>query len=221
MRFAHPILILCAATLLAAQPSVPLELPPPATGGATLADALMGRRTIRTLAGPGLTLDEAGQLLWAAQGENRPGRRTVPSAHAKYPLELYLLTSGSASLPAGLYHYQSSGHKLIRMADGTPGQVLGKVNGMQSWIAAAPAVFVVAGAPTRMDPSGKGSALTFTYYEGGAAAQDLLLQATALGLDAGTAGGLDMAALAKVLKLPAEVQILTVLPVGREKSPNA
>jgi SagB-type dehydrogenase family enzyme len=221
MKLARLLLVLSTTCLLAAPPTLPLDLPPAASGGATLADALMGRKTIRTLGGPGLTLAEAGQLLWAAQGENRDGRRTVPSAHAKYPLKLYLLTAGSDSLAAGFYLYQSAGNKLLKQADFTPAATLEKVKGMQSWISAAPAVFVVAGVPTQMDPTGKGDGLTLTYYEGGAAAQDLLLQAVALGLDAGTAAGLDMAALGQALNLASDTRILTVLPVGREKSPNS
>lgn len=90
---------------------------------------------------------------------------------------------------------------------------------MQPWIASSPAVFIMAGVPTRIDPTGKDASLTF--YEGGAAAQCLLLQAVALGLDAGTAAGLDMDALSQALKLPADNRILIVLPVGREKTPNS
>jgi SagB-type dehydrogenase family enzyme len=219
MPLTRPALALFATVFLSAQEALPVKLPAPASGGATLAETLAGRKTIRTLGGPGLTLAETGQLLWAAQGENRPGKRTVPSAHAHYPLEVYLLTKGSATLPAGFYHYQPTGHQIQKLADGSPEATLGKLKGMQPWIAAAPAVFVVAGVPTRIDPSGKNSSLTF--YEGGAAAQDLLLQAVALGLDAGTAAGIDMAALGQTLKLPAGTQAMIVLPVGREKGPNS
>ena len=215
MLLTRPALALFITGLLGAQEALPLKLPAPATGGAALADTLAGRKTIRTLGGPGLTLNEASQLLWAAQGENRPGKRTVPSAHSGYPLELYLATVGDATLPGGFYHYQTSGHQLKKLMDGGPNALMGKVKRMQPWIASAPAVFVVAGVPTRIDASGKNSSLTF--YEGGAAAQCLLLEAVALGLEAGTAAGLDMEALGQALKLPAGTQILTVLPVGREK----
>jgi nitroreductase len=109
----------------------------------------------------------------------------------------------------------------MKLADGSPQATLGKLKGMQPWISAAPAVFVMAGVPTRIDSALKGNALSFTYYEAGGAAQDLLLEASALGLAAGTAGGLDMAALGQALNLPAGTQALMVLPVGREKSPNA
>jgi nitroreductase len=80
-------------------------------------------------------------------------------------------------------------------------------------------VFVVGGVPTRIDPTGKNPSLTF--YEGGAAAQSLLLQAVALGLDAGTAAGINMEAVAQAMKLPSGTQSMMVLPVGREKSPNS
>ncbi len=215
MRLLRPTLALCAALLLGAQDSAPLKLPMTPANGASLHTALQGRATARTLIGPGLTLAEASQLLWAAQGENRPGKRVVPSAHAKYPLELYLLTSGSPDLAPSLYHYLPAGHQLARMAVGTPQTLLGAVKGMQAWIKDAPAVFVMAGDSSRI---GEGAlALNLTYYEGGAAAQGLLLQASALGLGAGTAAGVDLEAVARILKLPKGTQVMTLLPVGHVK----
>lgn len=207
-----------AALLLGAQAPTALKLPQTTAEGASLQTALKGRATVRTLAGPALSLAEAGQLLWAAQGENRPGKRVVPSAHAKYPLELYLITAGSADLAAGTYHYRAAGHTLNRLADitpGTPGTLLGTIKGMQPWIKEAPAVFVVAGEASRI---GEGApALNLTYYEGGAAAQGLLLQAAALGLGAGTAAGVDLEAVTRALKLPKGTQTLMLLPVGHAK----
>jgi SagB-type dehydrogenase family enzyme len=208
-------LALCTALLLGAQDATPLKLPTTPTAGASLQTALQGRATARTLTGPAPTLAEASQLLWAAQGENRTGKRVVPSAHAKYPLELYLVTSGSADLARGLYRYLPAGHQLTRMTDGTPQTLLGTVKGMQAWIKDAPAVFVMAGDPSRI---GEGAAaLNLTYYEAGAAAQDLLLEASALGLGVGTAAGVDMDAVARTLKLPKGTQVLTLLPVGHVK----
>jgi SagB-type dehydrogenase family enzyme len=211
----HSTLALYSALLLGAQAPAPLKLPQATAEGATLQAALKGRATVRTLSGPGISLAEAGQLLWAAQGENRPGKRVVPSAHAKYPLELYLITAGSADLAAGTYLYRAAGHQLSRLADGTPGTLLGTIKGMQAWIKDAPAVFVVVGEPSRI---GEGApALNLTYYEGGAAAQGLLLQAAALGLGAGTAAGVDLEAVTRALKLPKGTQTLILLPVGHGK----
>jgi SagB-type dehydrogenase family enzyme len=202
------------ATLLVSAAEAPLKLPAAATGGATLAAALQGRRSVRALGGAGLTLAEAGQLLWAAQGENRPGKRTVPSAHGRYPLELHLLSGGSGTLAAGHYRYDPAGHRLLRAGDGDPRALLGALKAMQAWIPAAPAVCVIAGTPARIGADAQ--ALALTYYEAGAAAQALLLQATALGLGAGTATGVDLEAVGQALKLPAGTRALVVLPLGRE-----
>ncbi len=205
-------LALSAALLLGAQAPAPLKLPVIPADGTSLHAALQGRATVRALTGPALSLAEASQLLWAAQGENRPGKRVVPSAHAKYPLELYLITAGSADLAAGTYHYRAAGHTLTRLADGTPRTLLGAIQGMQAWIKEAPAVVAVAGDANRI---GDGApALNLTYYEGGAAAQGLLLQAAALGLGAGTAAGVDLEAVTRALKLPKGTHTLMLLPVG-------
>jgi SagB-type dehydrogenase family enzyme len=213
MKIVGSVVALLITLTLGAEDGAKLKLPAPDTaGGATLLTALWGRKTVRTLAGPALTLPEASRLLWAAQGENRPGKRAVPSARGKYPLELYLTTSGSATLPAGLYHYLPSEHQVVRSGDGGPAALLGKIKGMQSWISNAPEVFVVAGDTSRLGGGEYG--LSYTFYEGGAAAQDLLLQATALGLGAGTAAGVDLAAVAQALKLPAGNRVLVLLPVG-------
>lgn len=216
MRTLRAVLVLASALALVAQEAAPIHLPPaPTAGGPSLASALRDRATVRSLAGPAPSLAEASQLLWAAQGENRPGRRTAPSAHAKYPLEVYLVTAGTQDLPAGVYHYRPSGHLAAKVGEGNPETVLGPVKGMQGWIKGAPAVFVVAGEPSRIDPGPQGLALT--WYEAGAAAQGLLLQAAALNLGAGTAVGVDMAMVGKALKLPAGTQALVLLPVGHPK----
>ena len=215
MHVFRPTLAVCAALLLGAQEPAPLKLPATPIEGTSLLSALKGRATVRTLFGPAPTLAEASQLLGAAQGENRPGKRVAPSAHAKYPLELYLVTAGSTDLAPGLYRYLPAGHRLTRQADGTPSMLLGPIKGMQAWIKDAPAVFVVAGDASRL---GEGtSALNLTYYEGGAAAQGLLLQASALGLGGGTAVGVDLEAVGRTLKLPRGTQILSLLPVGHVK----
>jgi SagB-type dehydrogenase family enzyme len=209
------LLAILAGAALVAKDAASLPLTPPErSGGAALAEALWARRTARNLAGPGLSLAEASRLLWAAQGENRPGRRVAPSARAKYPLELYLLTTGSQTLPAGVYHYLPAGHRLERVGEGSP-LLLNQVKGMQAWIAAAPAVFLVAGVPARLGAGGE-QPLCLTYYEAGEAAQGLLLQASALGLGAGTATGVDLEAAGRLLSLPSGQRALAVLPVGRE-----
>jgi len=89
-----------------------IVLPPfEKTHAFTLEQALLLRRTSRSYNGNrSLTREELSRLLWATAGANRPdGRRTVPSAMAKYPVDLLV------ALPEGVYRYDPGDHRLIRM----------------------------------------------------------------------------------------------------------
>jgi nitroreductase len=72
--------------------------------------ALRERRSIRSYdPGRKLSLEEISRLLWAASGVNRAdGRRTVPSALAKYPVDIL------AALPEGVFLYEPKPHGLKR-----------------------------------------------------------------------------------------------------------
>lgn len=202
---------------LLAQTPASLPLPGPVQGAVSLDQALKDRHTTRALSGPGLSLGEAAQLLWAAQGENRPGKRTVPSARARYPLELYLVTEGGKALPAGTYRYLPGSHTLRKVNDRGVAAQFGALQGMQPWIAQSPAVFILTGVPGRMPGSEAAQREAYTYWEAGAASQALLLEATALGLGCGVASGVDFEAIKGALGLPSEERPIVLLPVGRLK----
>ncbi len=143
------------ASPAAAAPAEPLtrslDLPAPRTSGAVpIEKTLADRRSVRDFAATPLALAEVGQLLWAAQGTNRPdGRRTAPSAGATYPLELWLVAGAVDGLQAGLYRYQPSGHRLLPIDSRDRRKALATAAHDQQWVAAAPAVVVVAAAPAR------------------------------------------------------------------------
>ena len=211
----HPLLAPACALVLAAQ--APIRLPAFRPGTASLDAALQARRTERRLGGPALSLEEASRLLWSAQGENRPGKRTVPSARARYPLELYLLTEGSASLPAGLYHYLPREHALQRLGDRGVSGAMGSLKGMQSWIAKAPAIFLFTGVSARLGGMDAAQQELYTFWEGGAAAQSLLLQASAMSFGSGVASGIDLEGLRATLGLPPAERPIVVVALGRLK----
>ncbi len=216
MRLALPAIALTA--LLGAQAPAPVvRLPAFTPGNAPLDAALQARRTTRALSGPGFSLAQVSQLLWAAQGENRPGRRTVPSANARYPLEVYLATQGSPTLPAGVYHYLPREHALRKVDGRGPADLLGALKGMQPWIAASPAVVLVTGVPDRMAGSDPTRREAYTFWEGGAATQALILEAAALGLGSGVASGVDFPALHAALALPAAERPLVLIALGQPK----
>ena len=95
-----------------------VKLPPPAKKGAvSVEEALDGRRSTRKFANRGLDLGQVAQLLWAADGLNRPvGKRTAPSGRAAYPIDLYLVAGerGVTGLAPGVYRYLCPLHPEMR-----------------------------------------------------------------------------------------------------------
>src|SRR5512140_2964944 len=98
----------------AAAGSAPVTLPAAKTDGKiSLEAALAQRRSIRKFASAPLTVEEVGQLCWAAQGvTDAKGHRTAPSALAIYPLEIYVAAGAVTGLAASLYHYRPVDHSL-------------------------------------------------------------------------------------------------------------
>lgn len=187
-----------------------ITLPAPLhTGGMSLNDALAHRRSVRSFQSTKLTLPELSQLLWAAQGvTDDKGHRTAPSAHAQYYLHLYL------AQPGGFFEYLPAAHALHQLSD----KDLRAALSSQASVQAAPVVFLIAG---EYDRASKGSdretALRLVNLEAGHAAQNLLLEATALNLGAVPVGGVDPKQAAQAASLPAGVTPIYLIPVGHPK----
>ena len=97
-------------------------LPEPVkTGGMPLMDALSARKTDRTFSKEELPLEVVSNLLWAANGINRPnGNRTAPSARNLKEIKIFVV------LPSGLYAYlpEENALKAISKEDYRP--IVGK-----------------------------------------------------------------------------------------------
>jgi len=197
-----------------------IALPAPQrTGSMPLERALAERHSVREFAPAPLALAEVGQLLWAAQGTNRPdGRRTAPSAGATYPLELWLLAGRVDGLPPGLYRYEPGTHRL-RAIDGRDRRAaLAAAAHGQDWVAAAPAVVVVAAVPARTAARYGERAERYVSIEVGHAAENLCLQAVALGLGTVPVGAFADRDVERLLGMPAGEHPRLLLPVGRPRS---
>ena len=187
-----------------------VDLPAPATGeNGSLEQVLAARRSVRDFARGTLDMGAVSQLLWAAQGITGPGgRRTAPSAGGLSPLEVYLAT------PAGLYHYLPLSHRLEVISGDDLSAELAAAALEQESVADAAAVFVIAAVYERTEEKYEDRAERYVKLEAGHAAQNLLLQATALGLAAVPIGAFRDAEVQKVLDLPADHEPLYLIPVG-------
>jgi SagB-type dehydrogenase family enzyme len=187
-----------------------IALPPPKTdGGHSLEEVLGRRRSIRELDTPPLTLAEIGQLLWSAQGiTGADGLRAAPSAGSLYPLELYVATA------EGVFHYRPREHDLERTPGADVRDELRKASFDQACMT-APAVFAIAAVFGRVAEKYPEVADICVKLEVGHAAQNLLLQATALDLAAVPVAAFDPPRLQRALGLPADQVVCYLIPVGR------
>jgi SagB-type dehydrogenase family enzyme len=187
-----------------------VELPPPRTDGeVSLERALQERRSVRSFTREGLTPEELGQLLWAGQGITADwGGRTAPSAGALYPLEVY------AALPDALYRYLPEGHRAqVVSAIDVRGALAVAALGQEA-VAGAAAVLVIAAVPARTEAKYGNRAERYVHLEAGHAAQNVLLQAVALGLTAVPVGAFSDEDVARVLGLDRGEVPLYLIPVG-------
>lgn len=194
-----------------------LDLPAPLTAGTLpLEGALHQRRSVRRFAPRPLSLAEASQLLWAGQGITRAdGGRTAPSAGALYPLELYLICGEVQGLAAGVYRYRPQGPGLQPIAQGDRRAALATAALHQPWLREAAALILVAAVPERAVSKYGQRGIRYAYLEAGHAAQNILLQVTALGLGAVAVGAFDDDAVQRIVGLPPAEQPLYLLPLGK------
>ena len=175
-----------------------INLPQPVLDGSVSVEkALSERRSVRSYKDQPLTIPEVSQLLWAAQGITEPkrGLRTAPSARAQYLIQVYIISEKITGLPMGMYKYQPTGHKLIRIADGDiKANLMGAV--AQASIKNALAAIVICGL------SEKSRNPSWMYLEAGHAAQNVYLQVVSLNVGTVTMAGFKPEEVKKVLKLP-------------------
>ncbi|HSF82885.1 MAG TPA: SagB/ThcOx family dehydrogenase [Anaerolineales bacterium] len=181
----------------------------------SLEKALQDRRSIRSYSDQALALAEVGQLLWAAQGVNRPGGyRTAPSAGALYPLEIYLLAGQVEDLAAGLFHYLPENHALEHVWSGDRQVSLSEAALGQDSIARAPAVIVIAAIYQRTKGKYGQRGERYVHMEAGSAAQNIYLQAVSLELGTVFIGAFYDEQVQNVLGLSKDEIPLCLMPVG-------
>jgi len=214
-------LVMVAALGVAGCRSSPTSLPPPTTlavasrlppreqSEMSLEEAIAQRRSVRDFSDQELTPAQLSQLLWAAQGITDPrGLRAAPSAGALYPLELYVVGAD------GFYHYQPDGSRLTLLAEEDLRPAVWGAGLKQDALRDAPAVFLITAVYQRTADKYGERAERYVHLEAGHAAQNLLLQAVALGLGGVPIGAFHDDQLQTALSLPDDHEPLYLIAVG-------
>lgn len=182
------------------------------TGVLSLEKLLAHRRSCRNFAAKPLSIEQISRIMWSAQGKAEPGEyRTCPSAGATYPLEVYAVTQ------EGLYHYEVEGHRLEQVSDRDLRKELAGAAFRQQFVAEAPLVVVFAAKFARTTRRYGQRGLRYVYMEAGHAAQNVHLQAEALGLGSVAVGAFDDDAAKEVLSVPAELDVIYMVAVGHRR----
>ena len=189
-----------------------IKLPPAnITGHMDLETAIKKRRSIRSFNNKPLKIEEISQLLWAAQGitGSKTYKRAAPSAGGRCPLEFY------ACWDAGVWRYDPIHHRLAHHLEEDIRAKLSIAALSQEFIAQAGCVFVMSAqfAKTTERYGDRGRA-RYVLMDAGHAAQNVLLQAVALGFGSVPVGAFDDTAVHSLLKLPFTEEPLYILPVG-------
>ena len=208
------IFFLSSLSALKAEEIDVISLPKVKTKGKlSVEEAISKRRSVRRFQSRELTIDQISQLLWSAQGiTGKRGRfRSAPSAGALYPIEIYLAKSD------GIFHYDVDSHGLVIKSSDDVREALKEAALGQYFVKEAPVSIVIAAVRSRITSRYGNRGNRYVEIEVGHVAENVHLQAVALGLASVPVGAFDDARVSKVLGLAKDVEPLYIIPVGYEK----
>jgi SagB-type dehydrogenase family enzyme len=194
-----------------------LALPPPARAeGVSLWHALTSRRSLREFGRRPLAAEEIAALLWAGQGLTSPeGGRASPSAGALYPTTLTIADG------RGLFRYLPRRHALQEVSGEDRRPHLAAAALGQDFVAAAPVTLAVTADPAVLAGRYGDRAERYCVLEAGHVAQNVLLQATALGLAAAPVAAFRDDEVLAALELEKGHLALYLIPAGaRPRDPR-
>ena len=167
---------------------------------------------MRRFAPGAVSRSDLAQLLWAMQGisgsDTHGPVRTTPSAGRTSPLEVYVVTAEGIAL------YGPAEHRLQPLGDTDVRAALAEAALDQDCVRNAPLVLAVVGVVARTVDAYGDRAERYVTLEAGHAAQNALLQATALGLGAVPVGSFDDDQVRHSLGLSSQATPLYLVCIG-------
>lgn len=188
-----------------------MELPKPRyEGNVSLEDAIIQRRSVRRFSDELVSIEDLSQILWAAQGLTEGRRRTVPSAGALYPIELFVAKE------EGVFQYVPDGHKLEEVIKKDAKRELSAAALNQGFIKDAPVVLVITAVFERVTSKYGERGVRYVHQESGHVAQNVCLQCATLGLGTLVVGAFHDLEVQKALGIPEDFEPLYIMPIGRK-----
>lgn len=206
------VIVLCCVASLGGRAQELKEIKlkaPDKNRGVSVMKALELRQSQREFAPRALSREDLSDLLWAANGINRPesGKRTAPSAMNKQDIDIYVC------LPEGAYLYEAKDHVLKPV---TAGDLRMAVAGAQPQVAEAPVALVLVSDIAKFNGD-KTQRMLMGAMDAGIVSQNIAVFCAGTGLVTVPRMSMDQAKLKKALKLRPEQELMLNNPVGYPK----
>jgi nitroreductase len=141
--------------------------------GSNVMEALANRRSTREFSHEKLRMQDLSDLLWAANGVNRPdGRRTAATARNNQDIDVYVI------LEEGAYLYDAKAHTLVPVA---AGDHRGLIADRQASIQEAPVCLLMVSDLSRFTGLDPESRKIWGALDAGIVSQNIMLFASACG----------------------------------------
>jgi SagB-type dehydrogenase family enzyme len=200
------LMVMPIAVSFAADKVIKLSKPNTNRSGA-LMKAFSERKSTREYASKELSAADLSDLLWAANGINRPdGKRTAASAMDRRDVDIYVV------LPAGTYLYDAKEHKLDLVAEGDYRAAVAG-NG-QDFVKNAPLSLVLVTDLSRLGDAKNPRTQQMGAVDVGIVSQNISLFCTIANLATVPRASMDTNQLKTALKLKEEQQPVINHPVG-------
>jgi SagB-type dehydrogenase family enzyme len=217
------IIFFCHTNSYADNQDMKVRLKPAQLVDKNLKSLLESRYSCRSFQNKSLNLDAVATVLWATCGRRHDAvasaSRTIPSAGATYPLELYLVVGkdGVDKLKEGLYHYLIDEHALEFILPGDRRSALAAACLGQGFIKDAPVSLVIAAKFNRTTNRYGARGGHYVYAEAGHACQNTYLSVANLGLGTVEVGAFGDDSVKAALNLEKDYAPLIVMPIGYPK----
>jgi nitroreductase len=201
---ALPIMFICAEEVK------PVKLPEPKMeGGKTLMQALKDRKSTREFGAKEIPLQVLSEMLWAANGINRPdsGHHTAPTAMNMQEIDIYVAKSD------GLYLYDAKANTLTQVV---PDDIRA-LTGTQAFVKDAPVNLIYVADLAKMKKLADADKDFYSATDTGFISQNVYLYCASAGLNTVVRAMIDRPALAKAMKLRADQKIILAQTVGYPK----
>ena len=211
MRKVHLLLLCLFISVATFAADKVIRLPKPNLNrNSEVMEAFANRHSTREYAAKALALTDLSDLLWAANGINRPeeGKRTAPSAMNKQDVDVYVV------LPEATYLYDAKAHQLNLVAEGDH---RGAVAGGQAFVKSAPVSLLLVSDLSRLGDAKNTHTQLMGAVDAGIVSQNISIFCSAAKLATVPRASMDTAKLKSVLKLTDTQLPLMNHPVGYHK----